>query len=246
MLFGLFGRKTFMNKLEEIGDGSAMAKEANKVVQKKKEFTPEELNLIDTVRNEHLDDQTTQQPYEKVVEAVHAIWTYCDAKNKTPKVILCDSPLACKKQSKADGFKSSEQDKENGVTEYWSIWYAGYNAMYDFGVRIGMDLDLAKFKLFNAWVQCCPFVLFNGDVVYVSRKPHTLKFNEQQQVHSEDSKACEYNDGWGIWSLNGVSVDEQIVMRPETLTDEQIEKFDEEKRAICVARRDAARARLGA
>jgi len=239
MFFGLFGGggSKFMNKMEEIGDGSAMADAAGEViadtVKKKKEYTPDELALIETVRLEHIARQTQQEPYEKVVEAVAAIWKYC-GEEKAPKVILCDSPIDCKKKAVADGYNTKgEKGDPKKLTEYWSIWYVGYNAMYDFGNRIGLDIDKSKLELFNNWVMCCPFVLFNTDVCYVSRKPHTLVFNEQQQLHNETAKSCEFNDGWGIWTLNGLSADEQLA------------KMDEEKRVAFTARRDAARARLG-
>jgi len=35
--------------------------------------------------------------------------------------------------------------------------------------------------------------------------------------------SCCFADGWGFWNIHGVPVDEQIVMRPETQTIEQIQ-----------------------
>jgi len=190
------------------------------MTEKKKEFTPEELAMIDQVHQEYIDMQTRQEPVEDIKSAVAAIWKFCGV-NKAPEVIICDSPVACKKQSKVDG--------RNDLTEYWSIWYVGYNAMYDFGCRIGLDIDKEKLALFSNWVRCCPFVLFNEDVVYVSRKPTQLHFNDNQQLSCETGKSCEFADGWGIYTINGVSVDEQIVMRPETQTIQQIQKEPNEE-----------------
>lgn len=232
MLFGWFGNK-FMNKMEEMGSGSGLANAAGKVV-KKKEFTPEELALIDKIHDEHIADQTVTHSLEDITSAVAAIWKYCDV-DTPPKVVLCDSPIACKKQLKADGYKCGPGKGE--LTEYWSIWYVGYLAMYDFGDRIGLNLDKSKLALFKNWVQCVPFCVFNNDVIYVSRKPTKMCFNDQQQLHCEDGKSCEYADGWGIWTINGTAVDEQIVMRPETQTLEQIEAdASEERKAIRLQR----------
>jgi hypothetical protein len=190
------------------------------MTEKKKEFTPEELALIDQVHQEYVEMQTRQEPPADIDQAVAAIWKFCGV-NKPPKVVVCDSPISCKKQSKLDG--------DNDLTEYWSIWYVGYCAMYDFGSRIGLDIDKEKLALFSNWVRCCPFVLFNEDKVYVSKKPTQLHFNDNQQLSSEYGKSCEFADGWGIYTINGVSVDEQIVLHPETQTLEQIRKEPNEE-----------------
>lgn len=198
------------------------------MTEQKKEFTEEELALIDQVHKEYIDMQTVQEPLEDITHAINEIWKFCGV-DKTPKIIVCDSPIACKNQSVADG--------HTDLTEYWSIWYVGYNAMYDFGARIGLEIDKDKLELFSNWVRCCPFVLFNEDIVYVSRKPTALHFNDNQQLHCEDGMSCEFADGWGIWTLNGVSVDEQIVMKPETQTVTQIRaEQNEEVRRLRIGR----------
>jgi hypothetical protein len=198
------------------------------MVDKKKEFTQEELELIDIVHQEYIDMQTRQEPQPDIEDAVANIWKFCGV-DKKPTVITCDSPISCKQQSK--------KDNRNDLTEYWSIWYVGYNAMYDFGQRIGLDIDKEKLKLFSDWVRCCPFVLFNEDLVYVSRKPKTLAFNDNQQLHLDNGKSCEFLDGWGIYTIDGVSVDEQIVMAPETQTLEQCRKeTNEEIKRIRIGR----------
>ncbi len=205
-------------------------------VKPKRVFNAEELALIDVVHAEWIGYQTFQQPEETVISAVAGIFEYCEI-GPCPMVIMCDSPLDCKKRAVADGY-TIEKDRPNSLVEYWSIWYVGYCAMYDFGSRIGLDLDDRKLKLFSNWVKCCPFILYNKDVVYVSRVPHTLNFDkDSQKLHCETGKSCEFNDGWGIWTLEGVSVDEQIVMRPETQTLEQIEaEANEERKAIRLQR----------
>jgi hypothetical protein len=49
--------------------------------------------------------------------------------------------------------------------------------------------------------------------------------------------SCSFADGWGIYSINGVAVDEQVVMRPETQTIQQIrDEQNEEVRRIRIDR----------
>lgn len=205
----------------------------------KTEFTKAESELIEVVYNEYMSRQTTQETEEDIRAAVQGIW---DMEFKTPpEVIVCDSPVACKKQSIADGHKN--------MTEYWSMWYVGYAAMYDFANRIDLEMDQEKLVPFLNWVRCCPFVLFDENTVYVSRKPAEIHFNDNDQLHNESGMSCEFADGWGIYSINGVAVDEQIVMRPETQTIQQIrDEQNEEVKRIRIERRgwDTYLAEIGA
>jgi hypothetical protein len=47
--------------------------------------------------------------------------------------------------------------------------------------------------------------------------------DSEGRLHSETSKAIEYPDGWGLYAIHGVDVDEYIVMRPEEITTVKIE-----------------------
>ena len=183
--------------------------------------------MITVVHDEYMARQTTQEPLEDIKSAVQAIW---DLEFKTtPEVIVCDSPVACKKQSIKDGHKE--------MTEYWSMWYVGYAAMYDFANRIDLEMDQEKLVPFLNWVRCCPFVLFDENTVYVSRKPTEIHFNDNDQLHNESGMSCEFADGWGIYSINGVAVDHKIVMEPETQTIQEIrDEQNEEVRRIRIDR----------
>ena len=47
----------------------------------------------------------------------------------------------------------------------------------------------------------------------------------------------EFRSGWGLWTIEGIPVDEQIVMKPETQTIEQIDKEqNQDVRAIRINR----------
>lgn len=58
----------------------------------------------------------------------------------------------------------------------------------------------------------------------VSDFPKTLKIDTDNRAHCDDGPSHEWRDGWRLWYIHGVTVDEQIVMRPETQTIDQIEK----------------------
>ena len=58
-----------------------------------------------------------------------------------------------------------------------------------------------------------------------------------ERLHNEEGPSVMYRDGFSVWSLNGVRVNEQIVMRPETQTLDQIhQEKNEEVRAIRIER----------
>jgi len=187
---------------------------------KKEKFSEAEEKLIDSIYQEYLDDQTVQPSDEEIKSAIDSIWNteFC----LSPEIVICESPLACKKEAAKDGYSD--------LAEYWSLFYVSYASMYDFGDRIGLDMDQEKLKMFLNWVRCCPYVTFSENKVYVSKKPSRLFFNDNKQLHNENGKSAEFSDGWGIYSINGVHVDEQIVMNPQTQSIKQIR--DEENEEI--------------
>jgi len=188
----------------------------------KTELTKSEEDLIPIYRDKHIKLQTTQEKKTVINKIVNEIWTMCGW-NK-PKVILCNSPIACRERCQKE-----HGPKADDFATYWSIWFAGYLATYDFARAIGIELDDEKYDLFDRWTRSCPFILFNEEVVYVSRKPEEIHFNDEGQLHNEEGMSCRFKDGYGIYTISGVSVDKQVVMEPETQTVKQINDEDNEE-----------------
>ncbi|MCP4124604.1 MAG: hypothetical protein GY751_22910, partial [Bacteroidetes bacterium] len=68
-------------------------------------------------------------------------------------------------------------------------------------------------------------------------RPKEIHFDEEKLLHNERGPAISYRDGYSIWSIHGKRVTEQIVMRPETLTLNQIDsESDLDMRAIMLER----------
>jgi hypothetical protein len=65
----------------------------------------------------------------------------------------------------------------------------------------------------------CPF----GEIVFVSKQPLDVVVNEEGRLHSTEGPAISYADGYRIYSINGVTVNEKTAVAPETLTVEEIE-----------------------
>jgi len=66
---------------------------------------------------------------------------------------------------------------------------------------------------------------------------HNYIRNGRLVAHNDKGPSHLWSDGYAIWTIDGVKVNEQIVMNPETLTIEQIdEKINEEVKRIMIER----------
>jgi hypothetical protein len=54
------------------------------------------------------------------------------------------------------------------------------------------------------------YIWANTDFVMVCARPIRIARNERGALHSDNSKAIEYPDGWGLYALNGVSFPEDL------------------------------------
>jgi len=131
------------------------------------------------------------------------------------------SQLSSQLDSQLDSQLSSQLSKIK--LDYYSSYYwsqsgnvvSGYCAFYDFLMNEVKKLDVPWDVFTNVTSYLHYFWTFK-DFVFLTEKPKSLKFNSKNQLHCEDGLACEYNDGWGLYSLNGVSVPEYVVKtKPE-------------------------------
>ncbi|MHC4977036.1 MAG: DUF6745 domain-containing protein [Planctomycetota bacterium] len=72
--------------------------------------------------------------------------------------------------------------------------------------------------------KCCGWWAPYEKAVILQHRHTELHRDEEGRLHNESGPAVRYRDGWSVWAIHGVMVNEQIVMRPETLTVEQIKK----------------------
>ena len=90
--------------------------------------------------------------------------------------------------------------------------------------------------LFGLAQNCGWWSAYEGFAVFQHR-PSEIHFDENQELHNDSGPAIVYRDGFKVWSINGKRVTEQIVMRPETLTIEQISsEQDLDMRSIMIDR----------
>ena len=71
------------------------------------------------------------------------------------------------------------------------------------------------------WKQCGGWCPYRGAVFFVERPSRTC-FDDQGRLHSQDGMALAYPDGCGLYAWHGVTVPEDVVLRPEVLTPPEI------------------------
>jgi hypothetical protein len=73
----------------------------------------------------------------------------------------------------------------------------------------------------------------------LAERPTVIRWSDDAIpiLHCDSGPAIAFRDGWQLWSLGNVIVDEQIVMRPETQTLKQIDdESNEEVKRIRIER----------
>jgi hypothetical protein len=103
------------------------------------------------------------------------------------------------------------------VVAWWMAW-AGW---YEFMPSIGVDLDVEKMRIFTTFCRQVMAILPLKHVAITCEHPTVIEWQDGL-LHNETGPSVRWPDGWSLWSIRGVAVNEQIVMAPETQTIEQI------------------------
>ena len=198
------------------------------------ELTPEQIAMqaphvkmwIDRARR---TDRLTKGVVE---EAVYAMYEILELPK--PKIRMAESPMACWKIV-CDETNLEESRRGDiilpGVDGFFE---SGFFAFYDYFEMLGVTLPDNYHKYRKT--ADLNFYWCLDDVCVVCDRPEIIEF-ESQGLHNENGPAIQWRDGARCWMINGIKVDEQIVMRPETQTLEQLQKeTNEDLRAIRIDR----------
>ena len=128
-----------------------------------------------------------------------------------------DSVWASVRDSVWDSVGDSVGD--SGYGQHDANWLAFYQY---FAEACGLS-DETK-KLVGLWElgRSANWWLPHQNICWISDRHDHLHRNDAGRLHCETGPALSYRDGWCIWAIGGVRVDEQIVMQPRTQTVEQI------------------------
>ncbi len=118
----------------------------------------------------------------------------------------------------------------------WSSYDCYLSAMRDVIGLTGLDC----WDKFSAWEECTKsagFRFMQADYCIVTDRPNILKKDSEHRPHCDDGPSHQWRDGFSLWHIHGVRVTEQIVMKPDTLTMDQISsESNAEVRRIMVER----------
>lgn len=112
--------------------------------------------------------------------------------------------------------------------QYYNLWnggnqWSGWCAMLDYWVtehRVRVD-GVNVFEPYRVMAECSGPRLVHDKYVMISDRPTALHLIDTTP-HCTTGPAYAWSDGWQLWYIDGFPVDEQIVMRPETQTIQQI------------------------
>lgn len=109
-------------------------------------------------------------------------------------------------------------------------------AFFQAAAIAGVQFDREKYDKFQLICQELFWVFPCRDICYVVDKPRFIGWQDGV-IHASDRAAVEFADGFKVWAIEGVLVDEQIVVSPESQTIEQIRnEGNEEVRRIRIER----------
>ena len=124
--------------------------------------------------------------------------------------------------------------------QYWAAWQSYQSFLREVcGLELKPELEAAAVA-YQATTESCGWWWPGRDYCFVSDRPLSLHMAEGpsgQRLHNETGPSLAFRDGWQLWHIDGVEVDEQIVLRPETQTLRQIqEETNVEVRRIRIER----------
>ncbi len=202
-----------------------------KTMEKIEELTEEQDHLMATIAAEYEDRVLSGDDSYDVGEIRKGIdFLYSLADLKSPEIVICNSPMEMAEDAKL---------QKGETIDYLGNGYdSGWTAFYDFMQRIGVEFD--KDWQFEAWRD---FVTKSGvfatilceNVAFVCIRPCGVHRTKEGELHNENGMAISWRDGYGDYYLNGVSVDESLVMTPAEKIDPAIllkEKNAEVRREI--------------
>lgn len=98
---------------------------------------------------------------------------------------------------------------------YFITGWEPFCSLIDYCEFIGVKFNKDKFNLLMDLTKEVCFIIPYDGICFISEKPKEIHW-KNKRLHNEKGKSVKYSDGWGIYSLNGVSVPDWLVNTPES------------------------------
>ena len=124
--------------------------------------------------------------------------------------------------------------KHSWRAQHWCAWEAFGLFCHEIGAQYDAD-DLVLLQDWSRLSQSVGWWAAWDDLCFVSDRPRSVKFDDQQRLHCATGKAVEYSDGWGVSCWHGVQVPDEWLSVENSLTPEFALMWGnaEQRRAAC-------------
>ena len=112
--------------------------------------------------------------------------------------------------------------------QFWVGWYWGSPSYVSFFIEVcGLELSKdiqERATIYDKLCRSVNFIWCNSEFVMICARPIRIARNENGQLHSDQVKAIEYPDGWGLYALDGVVLKEDLWQKiiSQTMTFKEI------------------------
>ena len=83
--------------------------------------------------------------------------------------------------------------------------------------------EIPERATFDRWNKLCPVWMWDCHQIFILRRPLVIHWGDNG-LNNESGPSVYYSPLFSLWHIDGIPVDSQIVMAPETQTLEQIDK----------------------
>jgi hypothetical protein len=119
---------------------------------------------------------------------------------------------------------------------YWGTAYISFFIDYC-GLEVNNDIK-ERYEIYKSINSSVNYIWCNKDFVIVCNRPKKINLNSQGQLHSIEEKSIIYPDGWGMYSFNGVTVEEKLfhqLLNKEYTFDMWTKEKNEEIKSLVLA-----------
>ena len=119
---------------------------------------------------------------------------------------------------------------------YGNISDHGWTCFYDF---INHELiPKYKNKIWDNWLNLIDSNIYDmiqmDGLCIVVEMPTKVSVNENRRLHSPDSLAVEFSDGYTVYAWNGIILDEKYILQKDSITKEDITKETNAEKRRCL------------
>ena len=199
--------------------------------KKIEKLTPSQIAMFPEYFREWTNIGLSTDPADRPRAEAAIAKMYEIAKFRAPKVVWCGSPLSSAiarrvikslcKVSVRDSVRASVWDSVRDSV--YGQHEAGWLSFYDFFLReCGLVSQIEPLSGLFELCRSCGWIIPCQEICFASERHNVLHRDDRGRLHCEDGPALAYPDGWELWYVHGVSVNEKIVMRPASQTVSEI------------------------